>query len=162
MALARLLSSFQNFMTLDTSFCAPHLCRVCLLPPSSPFAWESEAAALPAAGVYLLTVGKSCMRELLLSPRISQRERKRTSWCEIQHISHIGVKTPRRSLPWLLPHGPPQIGSFHCFFLCLDLSAPTSKTLQMSPASPHEDNGNQMRYSSLHSFETMQLDTPSS
>ena len=43
---------------------------------SSTFTWKFKAAALsPDAGVYLLIMGKSCMRELLLS-RKNLSERK--------------------------------------------------------------------------------------
>ena len=78
--LAHLLSSFQNFVTFVSSLVLHIFMRVCLLPPSSSFAWESEAAALsPAAGVYLLAVGKSCVRELLLSHK-NLSERKEMSF----------------------------------------------------------------------------------
>ena len=145
--LVHLLSSLQNFVTFVSSLMLHIFMRLCLLPSNSTITWESEAAALsPDAGVCLLIVGKSCMRELLLSHKNLSERKEMSFLVRNQHISHIGVKTPRPQLTWLLPSWATSSGSFYCVFfffsLSLVLSAPISKTLQMSAASPHEDNGN--------------------
>ena len=101
---------------------APHFMRLCLLPSNSTIAWECEAAALsPDAGVCLLIVGKSCMRELLLSHKNLSARKEMSFLVRNQHISRIGVKTPRPRLTWLPPSWATSSGSFYCFFFFFSL-----------------------------------------